>query len=103
MKIFIRLVLPLLMLMGAASAHAALNVMACEPEWADLATRLGGDRVSVTSATSGAQDPHHIEARPSLIARTRNADLLVCTGLDLEAGWLPLLVQQSGNAKIARG
>jgi zinc/manganese transport system substrate-binding protein len=59
--------------------------------------------VSVSSATNALQDPHRVEARPGLIARTRNADLLVCTGLDLEAGWLPLLVQQSGNARIARG
>jgi zinc/manganese transport system substrate-binding protein len=84
-------------------AQAALNVLACEPEWAALVQELGGDKVSVSSATNALQDPHRVEARPSLIARTRNADLLVCTGLDLEAGWLPLLVQQSGNAKVARG
>ncbi|MFC0134029.1 zinc ABC transporter substrate-binding protein [Massilia eurypsychrophila] len=87
----------------SASAHAELNVLACEPEWEALTKELGGDKVKVTSATNALQDPHRIEARPSLIARTRNADLLVCTGLELEAGWLPLLVQQSGNAKIAAG
>ena len=85
------------------SAHAAINVMACEPEWEALATELGGDKVKVTSATNALQDPHRVEARPGLIARTRNADLLVCTGLELEVGWLPVLVQQSGNAKIAAG
>jgi zinc/manganese transport system substrate-binding protein len=84
-------------------AQAAINVLACEPEWAALTQELAGDKVSVSSATNALQDPHRVEARPGLIARTRNADLLVCTGLDLEAGWLPLLVQQSGNAKIARG
>jgi zinc/manganese transport system substrate-binding protein len=78
-------------------------VLACEPEWAALATELGGDRVRTSSATTAMQDPHHIEARPSLIARARNADLLVCTGLELEAGWLPVLLQQSGNAKILPG
>jgi zinc/manganese transport system substrate-binding protein len=87
----------------SASAHAALNVLACEPEWEALTTELGGDKVKVSSATNALQDPHRVEARPGLIARTRNADLLVCTGLELEAGWLPLLVQQSGNPKIAPG
>jgi zinc/manganese transport system substrate-binding protein len=97
------------LLLGAASllsaaAHAAtLNVLACEPEWEALTKELGGDKVKVSSATNGLQDPHRIEARPGLIARTRNADLLVCTGLELETGWLPVLVQQSGNAKIAAG
>ena len=84
-------------------ANAALNVLACEPEWESLTIELGGDKVKVSSATNGLQDPHRIEARPGLIARTRNADLLVCTGLELEAGWLPVLVQQSGNVKIAAG
>jgi len=88
---------------AALPAQAALNVLACEPEWAALTQELAGDKVNVSSATNALQDPHRVEARPGLIARTRNADLLVCTGLDLEAGWLPLLVQQSGNAKIAKG
>jgi zinc/manganese transport system substrate-binding protein len=87
----------------ALPSHAALNVLACEPEWAALTTELGGDKVNVSSATSALQDPHRIEARPSLIARTRNADLLVCTGLELEVGWLPVLLQQSANPKIATG
>lgn len=84
-------------------SHATVNVLACEPEWEALTTELGGDKVKVSSATSALQDPHRIEARPSLIARTRNANLLVCTGLELEVGWLPVLVQQSGNGKIAAG
>ncbi|MDB5764769.1 MAG: zinc transporter substrate-binding protein [Herminiimonas sp.] len=87
----------------ALPAHATVNVLACEPEWAALATEIGGDKVKASSATTALQDPHRIEARPSLIARTRNADLLVCTGLELEVGWLPILLQQSGNAKIAPG
>ena len=84
-------------------ARAALNVVTCEPEWASLATELGGDKLKVTSTTSALQDPHRIEARPSLIARMRSADLLVCTGMDLEVGWLPVLLQQSANAKLAPG
>lgn len=89
--------------MLAQPALAAINVLACEPEWAALTTELGGDRVKVSSATTALQDPHRIEARPSLIARSRNADLLVCTGLELEVGWLPILLQQSGNSKILPG
>ena len=91
------------LLCAVLPAHAALNILACEPDWAALATEIGGDKVKATSATTAMQDPHRIEARPSLIARTRNADLLVCTGMELEVGWLPVLLQQSGNAKIAAG
>src|SRR6187455_2955856 len=89
--------------LAALPAHAALNVVACEPEWASLARELGGDKVNVSSTTTAQQDPHHIEARPSLIARMRNADLLVCTGMELEIGWLPLLIQQSGNPRLGAG
>lgn len=85
------------------NAQAALKVVACEPEWASLAKELGGDKLDVSSATTALQDPHRIEARPSLIARVRNADLLVCTGMELEVGWLPVLIQQSGNTKFAAG
>src|SRR4051812_38270374 len=84
-------------------ASAALNVFACEPEWASLAQELGGDKVSVFSATTARQDPHRIEARPSLIARIRSADLVICSGSELEVGWLPLLFTQSGNARIQPG
>lgn len=90
-------------ILAAMPAVAALNVFACEPEWGALAQELAGDRVSVYSGTTALQDPHRIEARPSLIARVRSADLVICTGADLEVGWLPLLLTQSGNAKIQRG
>jgi zinc/manganese transport system substrate-binding protein len=89
--------------LAALPGYAALNVLACEPEWAALAQELGGDKVKTSSATTALQDPHRVEARPSLIARTRNADLLICTGVELEVGWLPILLQQSGNARIAPG
>jgi len=92
---------PLLLL--ALPAHAALHVFACEPEWGALAQELGGPLVDVTVATSALQDPHQIQAKPSLIARMRNADLVVCTGAELEIGWLPVLLQQSGNAKVQAG
>jgi zinc/manganese transport system substrate-binding protein len=82
---------------------AALNIFACEPEWGALARDLGGDKVSVYVATTALQDAHRIEARPSLVARARSADLVVCTGAELESGWLPLVQSQSGNARIRPG
>lgn len=84
-------------------AKADLLVFACEPEWASLVQRLGGDKVEVFTATTALQDPHHIEARPSLIARIRSADLLVCTGAELEIGWLPVLLRQGTNRQIQPG
>ena len=98
---FTLLAAPLLML--ALPAQAALRVFACEPEWGALAQELGGSLVEVSIATSALQDPHQIQAKPSLIARARNADLVVCTGAELEIGWLPVLLQQSGNAKVQNG
>jgi zinc/manganese transport system substrate-binding protein len=93
----------LLGVMVSLHAHAGLNILACEPEWGALAKELGGDKVNVYTATTALQDPHRVEARPSLIARARNADLMVCTGAQLEIGWAPLLQTQSGNAKIQAG
>ena len=86
-----------------ASSNATLNVFTCEPEWAALVKQLGGDRVDVYSATTAKQDPHHVQARPSLIAKARRADLLVCSGAELEIGWLPLLLRKAGNSRIASG
>ncbi|MEZ0151831.1 MAG: metal ABC transporter substrate-binding protein [Candidatus Reddybacter sp.] len=93
----------LLFTLYANTAHAQLNIFACEPEWAALARTLAGDAAKVYSATTAQQDPHHIQARPSLIAKVRRADILVCTGAELEVGWLPLLLRKSGNAKIQVG
>jgi len=87
----------------AASAHAALSVFATVPEWGALAQELGGDKVKVYTATTALQDPHHVEARPSLIARARGADLVVATGAELEIGWLPLVLQQAGNPRVQPG
>jgi zinc/manganese transport system substrate-binding protein len=103
MKTTLRFVVALSSLVIALPATAALNVFACEPEWGALAQELGGDKVSVYSATTALQDPHRVEARPSLIARIRSADLLVCSGSELEIGWIPLLLTQSGNPRIQLG
>jgi len=96
------LIFTVLVLLSSPS-WAQLSVFACEPEWASLTEELGGDDVSVFSATSGLQDPHYIQARPSLIAKARKTDLLVCTGAELEVGWLPLLQRKAGNPNIQIG
>ena len=89
-------------LVGTSTA-SALNVFVCEPEWGSLVEELAGDMAEVTVATTAFQDPHRLQARPSLIAAVRRADLIVCTGADLEIGWLPLLLRRAGNAKIQPG
>lgn len=93
----------LLVALASPAACAALKVLACEPEWGALVQELAGDKVSVYVATTGLQDPHRIQARPSLVAAARNTELLVCTGAELEVGWLPLLIRQSGNSAIQPG
>lgn len=90
-------------LAAAVPAHAALKILATTPDWAALAGELGGDRVNVYAATNAFQDVHRVEAKPSLVARARSADLVVATGAELEVGWLPVLVQESGNAHIQPG
>ncbi len=87
----------------AAPALAVLNVFATMPEWSALTAELGGDKVAIYTATNALQDAHHVEAKPSLIARARTADLVVATGAELEIGWLPLVTQQAGNPKIQPG
>jgi zinc/manganese transport system substrate-binding protein len=98
----IRVITLLLALWLPLSANA-LNVFSCEPEWAALVEELAGDEVVLTVATTAFQDPHMLQARPSLIAGARNADLLICTGADLEIGWLPLLLRRAGNPAIQPG
>jgi len=89
--------------LGIATAQAgATTVFACEPEWAAL-VRVLLPNAKVHVATHAKQDPHHIEARPALIAQMRSADLAVCTGAALEAGWLPILQQRSANRKVQDG
>ncbi len=105
MRLFSLIALNWLLLLGLGTtpAYAQLTVLTCEPEWASLVAELGGAQISVSSATHARQDPHHIEARPSLLAQARRADLVVCSGAELEAGWLPLLQRESGNPAIQVG
>lgn len=103
MKRYLAIALALIAWTHAGGASAALKVFACEPEWGALARELLGGEGSVYVATTALQNPHRIEARPSLIARARSADLVVCTGAELEQGWLPLVLSQAGNARIQAG
>ena len=96
-------ILALLFILAPVSASAQLKVFACEPEWAALADEIGGDLVESYSATTALQDPHYIQARPSLIAKVRNADLVICSGAQLEIGWLPALLQKANNRKVLPG
>jgi len=91
------------LLLAAQPVMAAIKVFSCEPEWKSLVEELGQDRVKVYSATTAFQDPHHIEARPSLIAKVRRAKLVICSGSELETGWLPVLLRQAGNANVLPG
>jgi zinc/manganese transport system substrate-binding protein len=81
----------------------AFNAFTCEPEWGSLLKELAGDAIQVDVGTSAMQDVHVIEAKPSLIAKVRRADLVVCSGAELEVGWLPQLIRQAGNPKVASG
>ena len=100
MNTWIRVTLLLLLPM---SSQAALTVFACEPEWAALAEAIGAPHVSTYSATTALQDPHYIQARPSLIAKVRNANMVVCSGAQLEIGWLPALLQKANNRRVMPG
>ena len=81
-------------------ARPDLELLAPVPDWDALAAHIGGSHLDVFPPTGGMQDPHRVEARPSLIARARNADLVVATGAELEIAWLPLILRNSSNARI---
>ena len=103
MTYFNRSAFALLILLACGPAQATVRVLATTADWGALATELGGDRVSVYVATNAMQDVHRVDAKPSLVARARTADLVVATGAELEIGWLPILVQESGNPNIQPG
>ena len=103
MKNYLQAAAIILLLLMMLPAQAAIKILATTPEWAALARELGGDQVDVYAATSAFQDVHRVEAKPSLVARARSAILVVATGAELEVGWLPILLQESGNARIQPG
>ena len=97
------IILIISILMTPLTTFADLNILACEPEWAALAEEIGGKQVKASSATNALQDPHYIQARPSLISKVRRADLIICSGAQLEIGWLPLLLRKGNNPHVMPG
>jgi zinc/manganese transport system substrate-binding protein len=87
---------------GPLPAYPAskLSIVTATTDLAALAQEVGGDRIEVESIARGYQDPHFVEAKPSFLLKLRRADLLIVVGLQLEIGWLPPLITQSGNPKI---
>ena len=98
-RLFLAVTLLALPLTGAAD----LRVFACEPEWSTLAEAIGGEAIRADSATHALQDPHYVEARPSLISKVRKADLVICSGAQLEIGWLPMLLTKANNPRVLPG
>lgn len=97
-KLTVLLLLPLLAVLHAQAEP--LQVFACEPEWGALTREIAGARADITVAIHPSQDPHKIEARPTLISAVRRADLVFCTGADLEVGWLPVLLARGANPQV---
>ena len=85
------------------AAAKKLNIVTATTDLASLAHEVGGDKINVESIAKGYQDPHFVEAKPSFLLKLRQADLLVVVGLQLEIGWLPPLIAQSGNSRIQVG
>jgi len=86
-----------------ASAQGKLNVIATTEDLASIAAEVGGDHITIESIAKGYQDPHFVEAKPSFILKLQKADILILVGRELEIGWLPVLINQSRNAKIQQG
>ena len=100
----VALLLVLFLLVSAYAAQAKkLNVVTATTDLTALAQEVGGDKIQVESIAKGYQDPHFVEAKPSFLLKLRQADLLIIVGLQLEIGWLPPLINQSGNARIQVG
>lgn len=96
-------ILAVMLAMISLPAQATLQVAATAPNLGMLASEIGGDHVAVNVLAPPDRDLHYLQARPSMMARLRNADLLVSVGADLEVGWLPVAIQNAGNGSIRRG
>jgi zinc/manganese transport system substrate-binding protein len=84
-------------------ANAKLNIVATLPDYAAVAREIGGDNVDVTVMAKPTEDPHFVDARPSFVVKLRAADVLIEGGAELEAGWLPPLLQTARNPRIEAG
>lgn len=100
--IFILFILTFSLLTTLSLQAKTLKVVTTLPDYAYLATKIGGEFVDVKAIVSAGQDAHFIRPKPSIVEMLRNADLLIATGLDLEM-WLPAAVDKSGNRKIRSG
>lgn len=98
-RINFKFLLPVVLLTVSQSVYAQFNIFSCEPEYAALAKELAPN-ARIYSATTAMQDPHLVQARPSLIAKMRQADLVICAGAELEIGWLPMLQMKAANAQV---
>src|SRR3954468_6112047 len=88
---------------GSGTAAAKINVVGSTEDLAAMAREVGGDRITVDSIAKGYQDPHFVEPKPSFLLKLQKAEVLLVVGLQLEIGWLPPLITQSGNSKIQQG
>lgn len=98
-----KLIFALFCALTVTTAQAELRIFATVPEWGALAKEIGGDKVRIYTATTALQDPHRIEAKPSLLAQARQANLLIAAGADLEIGWLPLVLRDAANPALQPG
>lgn len=95
--------LALLLALVPAAASAKLSVVATTPDLAAIATAVGGDNIEITTLAKPTEDPHFVDAKPSFIVKLNRADVLIEGGAELEIGWLPALLDQSRNPKLAAG
>jgi ABC-type Zn uptake system ZnuABC Zn-binding protein ZnuA len=92
-----------LLIAGLCPAAGKLNVVTSTEDIAAIGREIGGDHITIESIAKGYQDPHFVEPKPSFLIKLQKADLLAVVGLQLEIGWLPPLITQSGNSKIQVG
>lgn len=100
MKLFFSLGVVLL---ASATAQAKLNVVASTPEFGAIAREIGGDRIELFTLAKPTEDPHFVDAKPNFVVKLNKADALIEGGAELEIGWLPPLIDQARNPKLAPG
>jgi zinc/manganese transport system substrate-binding protein len=96
-------VLPIVFFLFASPAFAQVKVVATLPWIGSVADEIGKEQVEIITLVKPNQDPHMVDARPSMILAARKADILMYNGLDLEIGYLPVLIESSRNPRIQPG
>ena len=102
-KLFRCLAASLLIASACLGAPSKLNVVTATEDLSAIGQEIGGDKVNIESIARGYQDPHFVEPKPSFLLKLQKANMLAVVGLELEIGWLPPLITQSGNSKIQPG